>query len=268
MDHPKNLFKTRLLAGETQFGLWLALADPYAAEICAGAGFDWLLIDGEHSPNDLRSILAQLQTIAAYPAQAIVRPPTGETYLIKQLLDIGAQTLLIPMVESATQASDLVAAVRYPPAGVRGVGSALARASHWNAVPDYPRNADREICLLVQIESARGIQNLEEIASVEGVDAVFLGPADLAASLGHLGDLMHPEVQRTMQAAIERIRTAGKPAGTISSDEAQAKQWLAQGCSFVAIGADTTVLATHARGLLSRFKGRANSAAAGSKSSF
>ncbi len=257
MEHPKNTFKTRLRAGETQIGLWLALADAYAAEICATAGFDWLLIDGEHSPNDLRSTLAQLQAIAPYPAQAIVRPPIGQTHLIKQLLDIGAQTLLIPMVESAAQARELVAAVRYPPAGVRGVGSALARASHWNAVPHYLHEADAEICLLAQIESAAGIANLDEITSVEGVDGIFLGPADLSASLGHLGDPTHPDVQSAMQDAVERIRRAGKAAGTLFSDEQQARHWIAQGCTFVAVGADTTLLASHARTLRARFRNAA-----------
>ena len=253
MKHPENSFKTRLLAGETQIGLWLALANSYAAEVCAGAGFDWLLVDGEHAPNDLRSILEQLQAIAPYPSHAIVRPPIGETSLIKQLLDIGAQTLLIPMVESDLHARELVAAVRYPPAGVRGVGSALARASRWDAVPRYLHNADAGICLLVQIESAKGIDNLDRIARVEGVDGVFLGPADLAASLGHLGDPMHPEVQAALQSAIQRIRAAGKLAGILSSDEEQARHWIAQGCTFVAVGADTILLARSARNLRARF---------------
>ncbi len=254
MDHTKNTFKTRLRAGETQIGLWLALADSYSAEICAGAGFDWLLIDGEHAPNDLRSILAQLQTIAAYPAQAIVRAPAGEVHIIKQLLDLGAQTMLIPMVETSEQAAHFVSAVRYPPVGIRGVGSALARASHWNAVPNYLRNADSEICLLLQIESVEGMKNLEEIAAVDGVDGIFLGPSDLAASLGHLGDPMHSEVQSTIRDAIRRIQAAGRPAGILSADEEQARHWLALGCSFVAVGADTTLLARSARGLLARFK--------------
>ena len=258
MVHPKNKFKARLRAGDTQIGLWLALADSYAAEICAGAGFDWLLIDGEHAPNDLRSTLSQLQVIAAFPAQAIVRPAAGEINVIKQLLDIGAQTLLIPMVESAAQARQLVSAVRYPLAGVRGVGSALARASHWNAIPDYLRNADSEICLLVQIETAEGIKNIEEIAAIDGVDGIFVGPADLAASLGHLGNSMHPEVQSAIQDAIRRILMAGKPAGIISVEEAQARQWLALGCSFVAVGIDTMLLAGGARALMRRYREQAD----------
>jgi 4-hydroxy-2-oxoheptanedioate aldolase len=268
MEHPKNTFKTRLFAGETQIGLWLALADAYAAEICAGAGFDWLLIDGEHAPNDLRSILGQLQAIAPYPSQAIVRPPIGDTHLIKQLLDIGAQTLLVPMVETGAQARELVAAVRYPPIGIRGVGSALARASRWNAIPQYLRDADAGICLLVQIESAKGLENLDAIMAVEGIDGVFLGPSDLAASLGHRGDPLHAEVQSTLQSAIERIRRAGKPAGILSSEEIQARQWLAQGCTFVAVGADTTLLSKHARSLSARFNGDPNNLSADVKSPY
>jgi len=253
MKHLDNLFKARLLAGETQIGLWLALAGSYPAEICASAGFDWLLIDGEHAPNDLRSILAQLQAIAPYDSHPIVRPPIGETSLIKQLLDIGAQTLLIPMVESENYARELVAAVRYPPAGVRGVGSALARASRWDAVPHYLGDADAGICLLVQIETAKGIENLDRIARVEGVDGVFLGPADLAASLGHPGNPMHPGVQAVLQNATQRIRAAGKLAGILSFSEEQGRHWIAQGCTFVAVGADTTLLANSARNLRARF---------------
>ena len=254
--HSTNKFKIRLRAGDTQIGLWLALADSYAAEICAGAGFDWLLIDGEHAPNDLRSILSQLQVTAAFPTHAIVRPPIGEIYLIKQLLDLGAQTLLIPMVETAAQARQLVSAVRYPPAGIRGVGSTLARASHWNGVPDYLRNADAEVCLLLQIESAEGLKNLEEIAAVDGVDGIFLGPNDLAASLGHLGEPMHAEVQSAIENAIKRILQGNKPAGILSADETQARRWMAMGCTFVAVGADTTLLARSARALMTSFSGQ------------
>ena len=213
MDVLTNRFKAALRAGQPQIGLWLGLADPYSAEICAGAGFDWLLIDGEHAPNDVRSILAQLQTLAPYPVSPIVRPPIGETYLIKQLLDIGAQTLLIPMVETAAQAAALVAAVRYPPAGVRGVGSALARASRWQRVPGYLERADAEICLLVQVETRTGLDNLDAIATVEGVDGVFIGPADLSAALGHRGNPGHPDVQEAIQGGIAAsVRPARPPA--------------------------------------------------------
>lgn len=254
MKHPVNGFKAALAAGKVQTGLWLALADAYSAEICAGAGFDWLMIDAEHAPNDIRSILAQLQAIAPYPGHAVVRPAIGDTHILKQLLDIGAQTLLVPMVESAQQARDLVAAVRYPPAGVRGVGSALARASHWNGVPQYLTNADSELCLILQIESKKGLEALEEIAAVPGVDALFLGPADLAASLGHLGDPMQPAVQEAIRSAIQRACKAGRPIGILSFDEAQARLWLSLGATFIAVGADTTLLARGARALAESFK--------------
>lgn len=170
MEIPTNEFKKRLLAGEPQYGLWLGLSETISAEICAGAGFDWLLIDAEHGPNDLRSILPQLQAIAAYGSYPIVRPPLGDHVLIKQLLETGVQTLLIPMVESAEQAKHLVQAMRYPPHGIRGVGSALARASRWGRITDYAHRANDEMCLLVQVETKEGIANLEVIQCIEGVD--------------------------------------------------------------------------------------------------
>ncbi len=184
MDLPVNRFKQRLRSGEAQIGLWLGLADPYCAELAANAGFDWLLLDGEHAPNDLRSLLGQLQALAPYPGQPVIRPVQGDTALIKQLLDIGAQTLLVPMVDSAAQAEGLVRAVRYPPAGVRGVGSALARASRWNSVAEYLDHADEQMCLLVQVENLEGLANLDAIAAVEGVDGVFIGPTRSQRSHG------------------------------------------------------------------------------------
>jgi 4-hydroxy-2-oxoheptanedioate aldolase len=250
----KNLFKTALARQSPQIGLWLALADAYSAEICAGAGFDWLLIDGEHAPNDVRSILDQLQAIAPYPVHPVVRPPAGDVAPIKQLLDIGAQSLLIPMVETAAQAELLVSAVRYPPRGVRGVGSALARASHWNGIPGYLDQADEQICLLVQIETRRGLENIEAIAAVEGVDGLFIGPADLSASLGHRGHPEHEEVQAAIIDAIARIRTSAKAAGILATDGKLIREYLTLGCSFVAVGADTTLLSTGARTLAARFK--------------
>lgn len=177
MEMPINRFKQRLCSGETQIGLWLGLADAYCAELAANAGFDWLLIDGEHAPNDLRGMLGQLQAIAPYASQAIIRPVVGDSALIKQLLDIGAQTLLVPMVESADQARELVRAMHYPSQGIRGVGSALARASRWNSIPGYLDQADAQMCLLVQIENLEGLANLDAIAQVDGVDGVFIGPA-------------------------------------------------------------------------------------------
>ncbi|THF86233.1 4-hydroxy-2-oxoheptanedioate aldolase [Deinococcus sp. KSM4-11] len=248
-----NPLKVALATGNAQIGLWVGLADPYSAEICAGAGFDWLLIDGEHAPNDVRSMLAQVQALAAYPVAPVVRPPVGDTHLIKQYLDLGVQSLLIPMVESAGQARALVAATRYPPRGVRGVGSALARASRWNRVPDYVHHADEHICLLVQVESAAGLAALDEILAVEGVDGVFIGPADLSASLGQLGHPEHPDVVAAIDDAIRRIVASGKAAGILSTDETQARGYLAAGCTFVAVGVDATLLARVTQELAARF---------------
>ncbi|MFM6906466.1 MAG: 4-hydroxy-2-oxoheptanedioate aldolase [Acinetobacter tjernbergiae] len=247
-----NYFKKNLKQSQ-QLGMWLGLAHGYAAEIAANAGFDWLLIDGEHAPNDLRTILHQLQSIAAYPSQAVVRPVTGDVGLIKQLLDIGAQTLLIPMVESAEQAALMVSATRYPPEGIRGVGSALARASRWNNLNTYLNDADEQICVLVQIESRKGLEHLDEILKVEGVDGVFIGPADLSAALGHRGNPGHPEVQEIIISSIQKIRAAGKAAGILSADEKLAKQYLDLGTEFVAVGVDTSLLMKSMTQLLAKF---------------
>ena len=254
MDMPINSFKQRLRSGEAQIGLWLGLADAYCAELAANAGFDWLLIDGEHAPNDLLGMLSQLQAVAPYSSQAVIRPVIGDTALIKQVLDLGAQTLLVPMVESAEQARQLVKAVHYPPNGVRGVGSALARASRWNSIPGYLDLADEQMCLLVQIENKEGLANLDEILSVEGVDGVFIGPADLSAALGHRGNPGHPEVQAIIEDAIVRIGKAGKAAGILSADEKLARRYIELGAAFVAVGVDTTVLMRGLQTLASKFK--------------
>lgn len=250
-----NTFKAALKSGErAQIGLWLGLTDPICAEICAGAGFDWLLIDGEHAPNDVRSILALLQAVAPYSAHPIVRPVTGDIQLIKQLLDIGAQTLLVPMVETAEQAVHLVAAMRYPPHGIRGVGAALARASQWNRVTDYLQKANDQMCLLVQVETRLGLQNLDKIASVEGVNGVFIGPSDLSASLGYLGQSGHIDVQLAIENAIARIRAAGRAAGILTADETQARRYLSLGCTFVAVGLDGNLLMRATQDLARKFK--------------
>ena len=254
MDMPINTFKQRLQSGPAQIGLWLGLADPYCAELAANAGFDWLLIDGEHAPNDLRGLLGQLQAVAPYASQPVIRPVIGDTALIKQLLDIGAQTLLVPMVESAEQARELVRAMHYPPHGVRGVGSALARASRWNSIPGYLDKADAQMCLLVQIENLEGLAKLDEIVAVEGVDGVFIGPADLSASMGHRGNPGHPEVQAAIEDAIVRIGKAGKAAGILSADQSLARRYLELGAKFVAVGVDTTVLMRGLQTLAAAFK--------------
>ncbi|MGF7111561.1 4-hydroxy-2-oxoheptanedioate aldolase [Pseudomonas laurylsulfatiphila] len=254
MDMPVNTFKLRLQRGETQIGLWLGLADPYCAELAANAGFDWLLIDGEHAPNDLRGMLGQLQAVAPYPSHPVIRPVIGDTALIKQVLDIGVQTLLVPMVESAEQARELVRAFHYPPSGVRGVGSALARASRWNSIPGYLDKADEQMCLLVQIENQEGLANLDAIAAVEGVDGVFIGPADLSASMGFRGNPGHPQVQAAIEDAIARIQKAGKAAGILSADQKLAKRYIELGAAFVAVGVDTTVLMRSLQTLAATFK--------------
>ncbi len=264
MDMPVNLFKQRLCSGTVQIGLWLGLADAYCAELAANAGFDWLLIDGEHAPNDLRGLLSQLQAVAAYASQPVIRPVIGDTALIKQVLDLGAQTLLVPMVESAEQARQLVRAIHYPPQGIRGVGSALARASRWNSIPGYLDLANEQMCLLVQIENPEGLANLDAIAAVEGVDGVFIGPADLSAAMGHRGNPGHPEVQAAIEDAIGRIQRAGKAAGILSADETLARRYIELGAAFVAVGVDTTVLMRGLQTLASTFKGsRAPTSAAG-----
>ncbi|WP_136065347.1 4-hydroxy-2-oxoheptanedioate aldolase [Modicisalibacter radicis] len=254
MDMPTNSFKQALTRDEAQIGLWLGLANGYCAELAANAGFDWLLIDGEHAPNDLRTILEQLQAVAPYAAQPVVRPPVGETALIKQYLDIGVQTLLIPMVDNAEQARAMVRATRYPPEGVRGVGSALARASRWNSIPGYLDKADAEICLLVQIETQEGLNNIDEIAAVEGVDGVFIGPADLSASLGHRGNPGHDAVQAAIENGIQRIRQAGKAAGILSANQTLARRYLELDCTFVAVGVDTSLLMGSLKALAATFK--------------
>ncbi len=248
-----NRFKQALSAHEPQIGLWLGLADSYSAELLAGAGFHWLLIDGEHAPNDVRSILTQLQAIAPYNTQSVVRPPWNDAVIIKQLLDVGAQTLLIPMVQTADDARAAVRACRYPPNGMRGVGSALARASRWNRVADYIHRADEQVCLLVQVETRQGVENLNAILAVEGVDGVFIGPADLSADMGYAGNPAHPEVQAVIEAAIASILAAGKAPGILMSNEDLAKRYLELGALFVAVGVDATLLARSAEALAARF---------------
>jgi 4-hydroxy-2-oxoheptanedioate aldolase len=243
MDAMTNGFKAALKAGKRQTGLWLSLMNGYTAELCAGAGFDWFLIDAEHAPNSLPSILHQLQAIAPYGVAPVVRPPNRDPDMLKLLLDMGVQSFLIPLVDTAEEAEALVRAVRYPPRGTRGVGHVLGRASRWGRIGDYLKRSDDEICLLVQIESRRGAANLEAIAAVEGVDGLFVGPADLTASLGHTGDMAHPEMQAAIDAVIGRIIATGKPCGTITGGAANTKRLLARGVGFVAAGVDALLLA-------------------------
>jgi 4-hydroxy-2-oxoheptanedioate aldolase len=248
-----NPFKAALAAGRPQIGFWISMADPYLAEVSATAGFDWMLIDGEHAPNDVRSTLAALQAVAPYRTQPVVRAVRGEASVIKQLLDIGAQNILVPMVDTAEQARDIVAATQYPPLGIRGVGSAVGRASRWSARTDYLKVADDEVCLLVQAESVTALQNIEAICAVDGVHGVFIGPADLAASMGHRGNPTHPEVQAAIEGAMRAIVRSGKAAGTLTSDPALARRYLELGCTYVAVGVDILVFANAARRLAASF---------------
>jgi len=249
-----NRFKQSLKAGKPNIGLWISIPDPFTTEICATAEFDWMLLDGEHTPTDPLTIMSQLQACAAYNTQAVARPPIGETHLIKQLLDLGVQNLLIPMVDTAEQAAELVRAVRYPPHGIRGVGYGSARVSRWDSRKDYVKGANDEICLLVQVETQTGLNNLEAICAVEGVDGVFLGPSDLSAALGHLGNPGHPDVVSTIEKSIAVILKHKKAAGILTPDRALAKRYLELGCTFVAVGADARVLALGVRELRSAFK--------------
>ncbi len=254
MPAPLNPFKDALAKGEIQFGCWVALADPYSAEVMGQAGFDWLVVDGEHGPNDLRSILAQLQVLAATDAHPVVRVPVGETWILKQVLDAGAQTVLVPMVQSADQARQLVRDVRFPPHGDRGVGYALARASRFGTIADYGTSADAQICLLVQVENRKGLAALDEVLTLDGVDGVFIGPADLAADMGHMGNAEHPEVQDAIMDALRRIAAAGKAPGILSTQDAMTDAAIAAGARFVAVGADVLLLGQAARGLAARWQ--------------
>jgi 4-hydroxy-2-oxoheptanedioate aldolase len=252
-DLPKNEFKRAIAAGKQQIGLWVSLANAYSAELCAGAGFDWMVIDGEHSPNDPITSLPQLQAAAPYPTSCIVRPAWNDTVLIKRYLDIGAQSLLVPYVQTEEEAAKTVAAIRYPGKGVRGVAG-VTRASKFGRVKDYYKRAAEELCLLVQIETRQGLDNLEVIAKTDGIDGVFIGPADLAAGLGHLGDIGHPEVQSAIQDGIKRIRACGKPAGILATDEASTRRYIEWGTVFTAVGLDAMILAREAEKLAKLYK--------------
>ena len=255
MDLPHNAFKRALKAGKPQIGLWSSLSSHYSVEVIAGAGFDWILLDCEHSPNDLESLLAQLQAAAAYPTTPIVRVPWNDTVTIKRVLDVGAQSLLVPYVCSAEEAKAAVAATRYPPAGVRGVAG-TTRASRFGRVKDYAKRAAEELCLLVQVETQQALENIEAICAVDGIDGVFIGPADLHASMGYTGEIANPKVKPLIDDALRRIRKAGKARGILTPSEADARHWLECGALFVAVGADVGILARGAEALAAKFKSR------------
>ncbi|CRL12243.1 4-hydroxy-2-oxo-heptane-1,7-dioate aldolase [Phaeobacter italicus] len=256
MPAPKNTFKEALAKGERQIGCWMSFADGQIAEIMGTCGFDWLVIDGEHAPNDIRSIRDQLIALAASPSHPVVRVPVGETWMIKQVLDAGAQTVLVPIVESADQARELVRACHYPPKGVRGVGATAARATMFGSVSEYIQTADQEVCLLVQVENRAGIDALDEILQVEGIDGVFIGPADLSTDMGHQGNSAHPEVRAAIADAITRIKAAGIAPGILGVSEEATQAYLDMGAQFLAVGIDVLVLAQNARALSQTWKSK------------
>jgi len=252
--HLTSTFRDALAAASRPLaGIWICSGSPLVAEICAGSGMDWVLIDMEHAPNGLESVLAQLQAVAAYPVTPLVRVPTSDVVTIKQVLDLGAQNILVPMVSSVDEARAAVEAIRYPPRGRRGVGSALARSARWNRVGDYLADADAYVSLYVQIETAAGVDAAADIAEVDGVDGVFVGPSDLAASMGFLGQQTHPEVTAAVRRTFDAVRGAGKPVGVNAFDPVVARSYLDAGASFVLVGADVVLLARGAEALAAQF---------------
>lgn len=253
MDMPVNTFKRAITSGRKQIGLWSHLCNPISTEILSRSGFDWLLLDMEHSPNEVPDILAQLHAMTGSEATAVVRPPWNDMVTIKRLLDVGAQTLLIPYVQTVEEARQAVSYTRYPPLGVRGFAGA-PRASGYGRIKDYAKHSSDEICVMVQIETASGLSNLDAVCAVDGIDGVFIGPGDLSAALGHLAEPKHPDVLTTIDAAIATIRRHGKAAGILTGDEALARHYVELGCLFVAVGADQNLLRDSAQALASRFK--------------
>jgi len=253
MDLPVNTFKHAIAAGRPQIGLWSTLSSNITVELVAGAGFDWILLDMEHSPNDLESLVTQLQAAEPYPTQAVVRVPWNDLVMLKRVLDVGAQTVLVPMIDTADDARAAVAAMRYPPKGVRGVGG-TTRATRYGRIKGYPQQVERELCILLQVETERALANIEAIAAVDGVDGIFVGPADLHASFGFVGDKHHPEVWPKIEDAIRRIRAAGKAPGFLTPNEADSRRILEIGGLFVAVGSDAGLLVSAADALSARFR--------------
>jgi 4-hydroxy-2-oxoheptanedioate aldolase len=258
MKTPVNPFKKALAEKRVQYGLWSSMLAPIPTEISAAAGFDWLLLDGEHSPNTPHNLMQQAQVVAGYPGtHAIARIPMGHGWvgqaMIKQVLDVGIQTLLVPMVETAEQARELVRCMRYPPQGIRGMAG--VRASGWGRNAGYPDEANDQVCLLVQAETRAAIGNLDAIAAVDGVDGVFVGPADLSAAYGHVGDPWHPEMLKIHDDAFRRIQAAGKAVGILTLEEERARQHVQMGALFIAVGTDTNLLVKGSNALVKAFKG-------------
>lgn len=252
VNMPRNRFKQALSACERQIGLWCAMTSPIGAEILAGAGFDWIVIDGEHAPNDIPLLVTQLQAMRGGTAEPVFRVPWNEPVIIKRALDAGARSLLVPFVQNAEEARKAVAAARYPPLGIRGV-AVVPRANDYGRVRDYHRNAHLNTCILVQLESRLALKEIEAIAAVDGVDGMFLGPSDLAADFGHLGNPKHPEVQAAIKDAAKRIRAVGKSAGTLSGNLDDVEPLIEMGYNFTAAGSDVGLLARGAESVAARF---------------
>jgi 4-hydroxy-2-oxoheptanedioate aldolase len=252
-DFQINAFKHALAQGKLQIGLWSSLCSNIAAEIISDSGFDWILLDTEHSPNEIPDLVTQLQAVQRGTATPIIRPAWNDAVLAKRCLDIGAQTLLFPYVQNADEAKRAVASTRYPPQGIRGV-SVAARASRYGRVPGYLGRANEEICVLVQIETREALRELEAIAKVPGVDGVFIGPSDLAASLGHLGNPAHADVQAAIHDAVKRLKALGKPAGILTGADEEIRRYIDWGYQFVAVGADVGLLAKNADALAKKYK--------------
>lgn len=255
MQNPENKLKTALIAGQLQQGLWLASASPAVAELAGGVGFDWCLIDGEHGPNTVAQMLPQLQALAGTGTPAVVRVAAPEVWMIKQALDLGVQTVLVPMVDDAAKAAEMARAMRYPPDGIRGMGAVLARASRYGAIGDYPHSANEQVCLMVQAESAAAVDNIDAIAATPGVDGVFVGPADLSADMGYPGQPDHPEVEAAIDHLIARTVAAGKIAGIITFDRSRFAEYAAKGVTFLGLGGDMVVLRTALEELLQSSRG-------------
>ena len=254
MELQRNAFKHALAARQLQIGLWSSLCSNIVAEVIAQSGFDWIVLDSEHSPNEIPGLLSQLQAMQGGTATPVVRPAWNDAVLAKRCLDIGAQTLLFPYVQNAEEARRAVASTRYPPQGIRGVAVAT-RAGRYGRTPGYLTKANSEICVLVQVETRTALGELETIAKVEGVDGVFIGPSDLAASFGHIGNPQHAEVQAAMEDAVKRLTALGKPAGILTANEEEARRYIGWGYLFVAVGADVGLLARNADALAKKFKG-------------
>jgi len=250
---PRNAFKQALAKGERQVGLWSGLASPIVAEILAGAGFDWIVIDGEHGPNDITTLLPQLQAMRGGTAEPVFRVPWNDAVIIKRALDVGARSLLVPFIQNAEEARRAVAAARYPPLGIRGVAVG-PRANDYGRIQSYHRNAHLDTCVLLQVETRAALKEIEAIAAIDGVDGIFIGPSDLAADFGHLANPMHPDVQAAIKDAAQRIRAAGKSAGTLSGNADDVERLFDLGFNFTATGSDAGILARGAENLAARFR--------------